>query len=270
MIGVVGASGLIGRHVCADMRAAGYDVMGTFFSRPQTGLIHFDVAQPTLSLFRRCRWLIVCTAVSRIEQCRKDPDQARTVNVDGTLALLRYALDNGTRVVFLSSDRVFSGAKGDYSESDLPDPITVYGQHKLDIERFLQETAPAALIFRLSKVFSPTMCEPSLYSEVAAQLRDSGQAVAAVDQIFNPTAVSLVSKVLRVAIEKELHGLYHLADRRARSRFDFAREVAVCEGFDPGVVVPIEMNRLPVADNRPINTSLNVSRLEQEIEMVLC
>lgn len=269
MIGVVGASGLIGRHVCADLRTAGYNVMGTFFSKPQTGLIHFDVAQPTLSIFRRCRWLIVCAAVSRIDQCRVDPKQARAVNVEGTLALLHYALDHGINVVFLSSDRVFSGAKGNYSESDLPDPITAYGQHKLDIERFLQDTAPAALIFRLSKVFSPTVSEPSLYRDVTAQLRERGRTVAAIDQIFNPTAVSLVSRVLRVAMEKDLHGLYHLADRRVRSRFDFAREVAAREGFDPDVVVPTEMNLLPVVDNRPINTSLNVSRLEQDLDMVL-
>lgn len=270
MIGVVGASGLIGRHVYADMRAAGFDVMGTFFSTPQTDLVRFDVAQPTFSIFRRCRWLIVCAAVSRIDQCRLQPDHARTVNVEGTLALLRYALDNGTRVVFLSSDRVFSGAKGDYSETDLPDPITLYGEHKLAIEQFLHQSAPEALIFRLSKVFSPSAHESSLYRDVVSDLRERGRALAAVDQIFNPTPVSLVSKVLRAAMEKDLRGLYHLADRRVRSRFEFAREVATREGFDPAVVSPIEMRCLPIVDNLPVNTSLNVTRLEKDLNILLC
>lgn len=109
----------------------------------------FDALQPAL--------IIHGAGICNVEKCEKSPEFAHEVNVVGMDNLLRYA-PASARLVYLSSDHVFSGnSGGPYRESSTPDPISTYGRTRVLAERMLQDRRPDALIVRSGLWVGPSI-----------------------------------------------------------------------------------------------------------------
>ena len=76
MIGILGASGLIGRHLYAFFAQHGREVLGTYYSEKREGLIAFDVTEGDFSIFNRCSHLILSAAITNIDACYEKKDYA--------------------------------------------------------------------------------------------------------------------------------------------------------------------------------------------------
>ena len=92
--------------------------------------------------------ILHAAAMSGHATCESDPEQAWAVNVDATRALAQAAADVGARLVYISTDAVFSGSRGHYAEDDEPEPFSLYGETKLAGERAVQEIGGPHLIAR--------------------------------------------------------------------------------------------------------------------------
>lgn len=99
--------------------------------------------------------VIHCAGICDVEKCESSPDFAHAVNVQGMDNLLRYA-PASTRLVYVSSDHVFSGDSGPYTESSPPDPISYYGRTRVAAEAMLRERRPDALIVRAGLWIGPS------------------------------------------------------------------------------------------------------------------
>lgn len=108
-------------------------------------------------LFRQERPALVvhCAGICDVDKCAASPDFAHTVNVRGMHILLEH-LPAETRLVYLSSEHVFSGDTGPYVESSPPDPISVYGQTRVAAEQMLLTHRPSALIIRAGLWIGPS------------------------------------------------------------------------------------------------------------------
>ena len=268
-VAVVGASGLVGGHLYRYLRHCGHEVIGTFHARPVAGMAAFDFSRPDDALFRGCDAAVICAAVSRLDRCVREEARAREINVTGTVRLIERLLDMQVTPVFISSDRVFDGRRGHYDEDEMATPNTVYGGMKREVEVFLQSQGQDWLIFRLSKVYDRTGRETGLYQDIVHALQAGREVAAAFNQIFNPTHVTLICRAVEQALVRRLRGLYHLADRRVLSRYEFACVLAREVGADVGLVRPVDIATLPIVENRPGNTSLKVTRLERCLGMTL-
>ena len=91
--------------------------------------------------------VICCASVCDVDKCEADPDWARRINVDGIRLLLEH-LPPTTRLVYCSSDHVFSGDSGPYNEQSTPDPISVYGKTRVAAEALVLAARPDALVVR--------------------------------------------------------------------------------------------------------------------------
>ena len=109
------------------------------------------------ALLRRDRPSLIfhCAGICNVEKCEASPEFAQQINVQGMAALLAEIADD-TRLVYLSSDHVFSGDSGPYSESSSPDPISTYGRSRVAAERLLQTNRPDALIVRAGLWIGPS------------------------------------------------------------------------------------------------------------------
>src|SRR5262249_19499919 len=108
--------------------------------------------------FRQARPDIVIhtAALTKVDECHHDPERARQVNTLGTATLAELAADAGARLVYASTDLVFDGAKGDYSEADEAKPLSIYGQTKLEAEHAVLAFT-RHLVVRVSWLFGPSL-----------------------------------------------------------------------------------------------------------------
>lgn len=259
-IAIVGASGLIGQALYRRLKPL-YPVLGTYCSNEMDGLVPLDLCRRDYSILDASDVVILAAGETNIDRCKIHQQQAYAVNVEGMIALAKYLADREIRMLFLSSDQVFDGGRGNYLEDDIPNPINEYGRMKWHVEQRCREMQPSSLVLRLSKTYSTNLMEGGMMAEVIHTLRQGKSYPAAYNQIFNPTDVDWLSRQIEKAIRMNMIGLYHLADPRIESRYAFACRIALEYGLNPERVQKIDLADICFAEARAMNSSLNVSRI---------
>ena len=264
---VVGASGLIGHAYWLTCRQRFPDCIGTQHARVLPDLVRFDLLQPDLaSLALResaHEGALIAAACTRVAACDQEPEKSRRINVDGTACLVRQLDQYNLPVLFLSSDYVFSGVTGGYDESAHVGPTTEYGRQKVELEQQIGELHRQGLVVRLSKVYGLQHGDGTLLDEMAKELVAGRPMTAADDQIFCPTFVDDVVRVLGQLQEQAVRGVIHVCHPEPCSRYELALALAEALDVDPRLVRRVSLHTLPGMQNRPLNTSMSIKRLEQ-------
>jgi dTDP-4-dehydrorhamnose reductase len=259
-VAIVGASGLIGQALFRRLKTT-RRILGTCLSRPRPGLVPLDIDRREFSILDGFDWVIVAAGMTNIDRCKLQRQQAWRINVEAVVELAEHLARRKMRIVYLSSDQVFDGNRGRYCEDDSPNPINEYGRMKLQAEQQIRQIQPEAVVLRLSKTYSTDCSEGGILAEVIHSLQQGKPYAAAEDQIFNPTEADWLSEQIEAAIERNLAGLYHLADPRIESRYAFACRVAREYGFDPEQIRRVRLSDLHFPEARALNSSLDVSRI---------
>ena len=261
MIFVIGGSSYIGRKLCAHFSEKGELLAGTYCHSPIVGMLHFDLEHPDLTRLgvelERARYAIICSAIARIDDCKADEEKSHKINVEGTKTLIEQLFKLKIVPVFLSSDQVFDGKKGNYDEHDQRNPCTVYGRQKKMIEDFLLESSEPFLIARLSKVFGLTFKDGTILTSWVEQLQNDEVVYCAEDQILSPTYVGDIIHALDLSLRNGLRGCYNIASPEAFSRFQLATMLKSHLGIKSGEIVSRSIRDFNFLDSRPLNTSLN-------------
>lgn len=265
---VTGALGQLGTDVVRRFEAAGHEVVGIDIDEADLT----DAAQTAQVIADHSPELVIhCAAYTAVDKCEEEPDLARLVNETGSRNVAGAARARGSRLIAISTDYVFDGAKdGPYVEGDEPNPQSVYGVTKLAGERATLEAHPDAAIVRTSWVcgehggnIARTALRVALATDGPLRFVD--------DQHGCPTfTADLADGLLRVATA-ELTGVMHVTNQGPTTWFEFVREVLRCGGFDPARVEPIKTHELdpPRPARRPVNSVLENRRLaEAGIELL--
>lgn len=264
MIAVVGASGFIGSHIYAHLLAAGENVIGSYHkNKPGANhhLQYFDLLQNDYALFENCSTVIIASAIPRLEECALNQQHAHSINVTGTINLINHLAARSIKVIFISSDQVFDGSKGNYVETDTPKPINAYGKMKYEVEQHISLNIKNSLILRLSKVYSYNPNHKSIYTDIYHSLVTNTPIKAATNQVYNPTHIDDAVKWIRKLHDRNTSGTYHIASPAIKSRYDFAVEIAKRHHVNPELVIPIDLMSLDLVDYPGKNTSLNTTKL---------
>jgi len=252
---VTGANGQLGTDVVQSWTAAGDTVLAL-------GRHGLDVIDRTavLHLLTRERPDVVvnCAAWTAVDACESDPDRARLANTDAVAHLAEGCAAVGARLVQISTDYVFDGTKtAPYTETDDPNPQSVYGQSKLGGER-----AALALGDRATVVRTSWVCGEHGANMVKTVLRLAAtqpHLAFVADQIGHPTFTADLAPLLREICQRELSGVVHATNQGAVSWFEFAQAVVAAAGRDPAMVTPIATTDLqpPRPAPRPANSVLD-------------
>ena len=131
---VIGASGYIGRHLIEKYRSKYPNCIGTSFSNKNNNFISFDIRNPNIDALNLeqtgHKAVIIASAKSKISYCENESSKAYAVNVNGTMQMIKNLARTSLKIIFMSSDYVFDGARGKYSDEDETNPGTIYGKHK--------------------------------------------------------------------------------------------------------------------------------------------
>lgn len=229
---VVGGSGYLGSELVRQSAAAGWDTAATYRSRVRDVP---GVAWHRLGIRVPGQVDDVIGAVAPdavINATSGHGDWA--VTADGAIRVAMSAVRQGRRLVHVSSDAVFSGARIHYDESCLPDPVTPYGAAKAAAETAVRLLAPEAAVARTSLIVGDGLSvHERLVHALAADPRDG---VLFTDDVRCPVHVADLAAALRELAVSGEAGMFHLAGTDAVSRHQLGVLIARRDGLDPSLL----------------------------------
>jgi dTDP-4-dehydrorhamnose reductase len=213
--------------------------------------------------------VIHTAAMTDVDGCERDPERAFAVNVRGTDYVARACAEAGAMLVHLSTEYVFDGRAGPYSEADPPNPISVYGRTKLESEAVVATTCDRWAVARTTVLFGYAA---SVRANFVLWLLDrlaAGEPTRVVaDQVGSPTLADNLAEMVLALAERPAQGVYHTVGASRLGRYEFARLVAQVFGLDPGLIQPISTAELRQPAPRPLDAGLCTDRLRREIPTV--
>ncbi|HKS17435.1 MAG TPA: SDR family oxidoreductase [Planctomycetota bacterium] len=246
---VIGASGQVGKSL---MRFLGDEAVGTAHTRASGRLIPLDLADigavGRLVREKMPKAIYVPGGVTAVDWCETHEAEARRICVDGTVAIREAAESIGAHVVFFSTDYVYSGKAGPYTETDPPDPISAYGRIKLEAEK---AAGPGFTVLRTSMVYSDESDSKNFHNFVRDTLRAGREVKAFSDQSGSPAYAPMVAASAMVAMKGARTGIIHAGGPEVLTRIVFARRVARAYGLDEGRIKSVTSEELPMPAARP-------------------
>ena len=213
--------------------------------------------------------VVVHTAAkTNVDGCELQREEAWRINVEGTAIIARAARDAGAKFVHLSSEYVFDGKDGPYSEEDEPNPIGYYGLTKWESEKLVREILPQSVIARTTVLYG---CAPHIRMNFVLWLIDalrSGKSIKVVDdQLGSPTLADNLAEIILRMYQCEVEGVYNTVGREVIDRYNFALRIADTFGLDRTLVQPVSTAELDQAAPRPLQAGLLVNKGEHDLGM---
>jgi dTDP-4-dehydrorhamnose reductase len=257
---IIGASGQVGEYLLSEL---GDDAAGTYFEHARPGLTQLDArdrdAVRALLHERRPEIVYLTASEPNVDLCEREPEQTRAINVGSVETVTSAAREAAVSVVFFSSDYVFDGEGGPYTEEDEPRPLSEYGRQKLEGERLTLAT-PGSLVVRTAVVYGPERQGKNFVVRLVNGNRNGDRWHVPTDQISSPTyAPNLAHAVIELA-RRGVTGIVHVAGPQAASRYEFALEVARVFGLDASLIEPVTTDELGQDARRPLSAALSVDK----------
>jgi len=257
MILVVGSGGFLGRRVVRALSDAGQDVITA--SHGDGADLRVDLSQP-MDAFKvpgGVRQAVILSSITALDDCFRDPVRTGAFNVTHTCELITALQSQGVRPVFVSSDVVFDGARGNYQETDPALPTTEYGRQKRAVEQDLEKVGDH-LVVRLGKLYTLGDDDNSPVSGLVQSLKSGKTVRAATDQYLTPTVAEDVADGLAQLIAMKALGPYHLVPvNGAVTRYEMAKMVALAVGAPPSLIQACSIADFDFAEPRSRNCTLN-------------
>lgn len=253
---ILGATGLLGRVLLEEWST---DEVRGLGSRDADVRDHSQL-HSCFSDFRP-EYTVLAAAYTDVDGCESDPKRAHDVNCMGAANVAHECRESGSRLLFVSTDYVFDGAKSvTYEINDEMSPLSVYGHSKAEAEKFVHEILPQTCIVRTSWLFGANgRCFPNTILNVA----EAGKKLSVVDdQIGRPTynrdLAHAIIKLCRVGAG----GIVHASNSGSCSWHEFACYLLRVAGFLDIPVEPIPTETLSRPARRPKHSVLSLASLE--------
>lgn len=269
---VTGASGLLGANFLFEAAKRGQPLCALSRSNEIAGLaqvrwVHADLTgeSAAISLLERYRPAVVfhLAAQTDVDWCEGNPEQTYRLNTSGTRLLAKACAKIGARMVYMSTDAVFDGRRGLYTENDLPSPVNVYSRSKLDGEIAVRDELNDHVIVR-ANIFGWNALPKKNLSEWILGLLSEGKPVPGfTNSIFAPLLANTLAAFMIELAKSDFRGIVHAASRQPLSKFRFAQKLASVFNFPKELVEPRLASDVSFKAQRPQNTSLAPLLIEQ-------
>ncbi len=272
---ITGASGLLGLNLALEA-AQEHTVFGQVYSHPlkteaftviQEDLLAPGAVQRLLDTTQP-DWVIHCAALANVDACESNPLQARQLNSELPKKLAHYVARGGARLLHVSTDAVFDGERGDYSESDSPNPLSIYAQSKLDGEVEVAAANPGAIIARVNLFGWSLSGARSLAEFFFNNLLSGKPMMGFTDVYFCPLLANHLAKIFLDMLARQLGGLYHVVSPACVSKYQFGVQIARTFGFDESLIAAKSVVEAGLKAARSPNLTLNIDKLIHDLDRV--
>lgn len=268
---IIGASGLVGSNCLRCMRDdPDIDVIGSHLSFMTNDTEYFNVFKPEASTFDLADFdpdVIVHTgALTHVDHCETHPEESFYHTVESTQAALQLAEKYRSKFVYISSDYIFDGKKGPYSEESQPHPLNVYGRHKLQAENLVKKVSDDHLILRITNVYGQEIRGKNFIAFLCktAQAGEGRTLRLPSDQFATPVNAADIGKYMCRLLKDDKKGVYHLASDEYLSRVDLANKVLKYFPDSDTTIEAVSTAELGQAAPRPLKGGLRNDKIKNE------
>ena len=256
---VIGGSGFLGGYLTKFFNCKGTSNSG------KLGFVNLDICNydniDKILKNTLPKIVINAAAMTNVDECENKKELAFKINGDAVGALAKVSKEINAKFVQISTDYVFDGSKGNYTETDKTNPINVYGKSKeVGEENALKYSG---VVIRITAPFgiNYTKNKSTFFDFIINKLKDNEKLTVITDQYNTPTFVEDIGPLINEITRRRLSGVFHLATKDRISRYEFAIKVAENFGLKKDNIIPIEMHSLSeYGAKRPEDTSLNTEK----------
>lgn len=265
---VTGSNGQLGNCI-KDIESINLNIIYTDYL--ELDICNLDNVKSFFKLHRPIDYCINCAAYTAVDNAEKEPEKACQINAVGPKNLALVCELNNTVLIHVSTDFVFDGEKTEpYKETDLPNPLSVYGKTKLEGEIFIQQLCSKHIIIRTSWLYSPF---GSNFVKTMLRLAETNAKLNIVNnQIGTPTnAYDLADAILHIITKDSylqkrdesvpFYGTYHYSNEGICSWYDFAKKIFEINNIKIELQ-PIPSINYPTPAKRPQYSVLDKSKIK--------
>ena len=265
---ITGASGLLGLNIALEaadqhmvfgqvnsnlIKAETFTVLQTNLLEPGAVKRLLDQTQPD--------WVIHCAALANLEACEQNPELAWELNTAVPRKLAELCQQGGARLIHVSTDAVFDGQTGGYSEEDPPSPVGIYTQTKYQAELAVVAENPSAIIARVNLFGWSLFGRRSLAEFFVNNLTAGKPVMGFTDVYFCPLLVNDVAHIFFRMLDLQLSGLYHVLSRESLTKYDFGLCIARKFGLNSELIAPNSVLDSSLTAVRSPNLTLKTEKL---------
>lgn len=247
---VIGGDGLIGSYLQSFFLRPDIQLYSTSRNKnTRSGTVFLDLGpkkndsvldiEPDVVFF--------CAAMTNMEACENRPEESWRINVDNTVQLASNLMDNGSFVVFLSSNTVFNGASPFFQEDAIPCPVNTYGRQKAETEKrilsYRSKKDGRGCVVRMSKVLSPVS---GIAAEFLKKLKKGEPFQAFQDLKISPVSLGYLAAGLENIARGRHSGIFHLSGVEELSYDAFCRRMALAGKLNQNLVQSISASDIGI------------------------
>lgn len=276
-LAIVGGSGLLGQYLIREAITSNDIVLSTYQTLPMNGpditeaKLDIRDAAGTKEVLERFQpdMVLLPAAMTNVDQCERSPTQAWEINAEGPMNVAKICQTIGAKLLYVSTDYVFNGLKrSKYYEFDAPDPISIYGQTKLEGERLTMDASKENLVCRVSVLYGWNLSgKKNFVTWLLDELENHRPVNVFDDQWVSPTYAPFCAKVLLRLIKSEEKGLFHTGGPDCLNRYEMALMVAKEFGLDVSLVRKVPTRSVDLLARRPERSCLSVDKAESILDM---
>ena len=273
---IAGANGLLGQKLVQSLEE-NFQILATGvepafeLSGQNNNYEVLDITNPS-----RCKEFIISyqpdviinsASITNVDACEKQKELCWSVNVKGVENLAKACKQNMTMLIHISTDYIFDGESGPYSETDKPNPLGYYGKSKLASENICRITGIPYAILRTSVLFGLGInVKTNFFLWLYNKLKNNEPVNIVTDQFNTPTLVDDLASGIKLLIENSSYGIFNISGEDYLNRFDFANLLADTFNFHRDLIKPIKTKELNQEAKRPVYGGLNNSKAKNELD----
>lgn len=212
--------------------------------------------------------IVNTAAVTDVDGCENQKQEAWTINVKGVENLVQMCRLFDSRLIHFSTDYVFDGTKGPYTEEDKPEPLGYYGKTKLASENICKTGNIPYSIIRTNVLYGSATSRHTDFVRWALLKLATNETLHIVnDQYSNPTFIDDLGHAVELLIKRKRYGIYHISGADWVNRWEFAKKIATVFGFTNSTILPIKTEELQQTAPRPLYGGLVTLKAETDLRM---
>jgi dTDP-4-dehydrorhamnose reductase len=270
---VIGASSFVGKHFIGKF--SGEEIIATYNNNKLKNAIRFNSLSDDLSRVihnpEKIESAILFLGDTKPISCINNTELSHQLNVESIIRILVHLKEWKVKPIFISTEFVFDGKKGNYCEDNRTNPIVLYGKQKLLIEEYMQTNFNEYLIFRLAKVYGLNKKDKTIFTNWMEYLDQNETILCANDQRFSPIYAGDVVDVLYQFSKSNYSGVYHLGGLESYTRLELL-ELLIKERskyLESSInIKTCKFNSFNLGEEWPVDVSMDVSKLMDSSNMV--
>lgn len=246
---VLGAKGMLGGEL---MKVFGNGAVG--WDRGEADITEFENLKFKIQNLKPAA-VINCAAFNDVDTAETRQDLVFRLNAEAVKNLAKISEGLNIPLVHFSTNYVFDGEKGEYTESDQPNPQSAYAKSKYQGELELRKNCKKYYLIRTAVLFGPkgeSGASKKSFVELILDKSAKNDTIKAVyDQVNSVTYAKDLAAAVKQLLDKNYpYGIYHLANSGRASWYDFAREIFHITGKD-AKIIPVASSEFPRPAPRP-------------------